>query len=351
MERMELRSCAPTVAAAVATVMACGTHEAAPTPQPGTSTRSTTSTTSASSSASAARDAGAPDSGSPDAAASNLRKDSGAGGDAATGGTADSGMSGGKSAGCGLAPPQTGVFQLQTTDGAGTSRVYEVIVPANYDPATPLGVAFVYHGAGGSADGAASFGLQSAPDAAASAIFVFPQGIAFQSYGVGWDDTCSGYDMVFFDNMLAYLESHYCVDPSRVFAAGFSWGCDHVTALMCCRGDRIRAIGAASCSDEFADTSDYRTYQNLPCPSTGSTAVRFTHDVASDGAFTAQEFATTSQLYRALDSCTTSSSATASCTSYAGCAQPVVDCAYPNLGHALPATWASDTWAFFTSLR
>jgi polyhydroxybutyrate depolymerase len=195
--------------------------------------------------------------------------------------------------------------------------------------------------------------LQNAPAAANAAIFVFPQGIPYQNYGVGWNDLCGGYDMVFFDHMLAALESTYCVDPTRVFAAGFSWGCDQVTALLCCRGGDLRAIAAASCSDEFQGTADGGQYDNLPCPAAGTTAIRFTHDANGDQGYTLLDFELTSALYRDLDFCAASASPVppAPCETYAGCRAPYIECPYPGLGHALPSGWAADTWTFFSKLQ
>jgi poly(3-hydroxybutyrate) depolymerase len=197
-----------------------------------------------------------------------------------------------------------------------------------------------------------SFGLQGAPGAAASAIFVFPRGIPYQTYGVGWDDSCGGYDVVFFDHMLAALVADYCIDTARVFVAGFSWGCDHVTALACCRGDRIRGVGAASCSDEFKTASDPGSYLNLPCPVKNEAAIRFTHAEGGDPAYASPLFATTSALYRSFDACssTTTPVSPSPCAAFVGCAHPLVECAYPGLGHALPPGWATDTWSFFSSL-
>jgi polyhydroxybutyrate depolymerase len=258
----------------------------------------------------------------------------------------------GSSLGCGVTGQQTGDFHLQTTDGTGASRDYEVMVPSTYSPTTPLAVTFLYHGAGGDEASAVRFGLQNAPGAATASIFVFPQGAPYQGYGVGWDDSCSGYDMVFFDNMLAYLKANYCIDTTKVFAAGFSWGCDYVTALRCCRGDRIRAIAAASCSDDFSDTSNYQTYTNLPCPVSGSSAIRFTHDANGDTGYSLQCFTTTSALYRSFNGCSASSvpASVSPCVSYQSCAEPFIECAYDGLGHTLPGTWASDTWDFFSTL-
>jgi polyhydroxybutyrate depolymerase len=280
------------------------------------------------------------------------------GGGASRGGTLHasrrgaSGTDGGLSLGCGLSPRQSGDFHLKTTDGAGTRRDYEVMVPSPYNPNTPLAVTFVYHGAGATQANAVAFGLQNAPGAGGASIFVFPQGMPFESYGVGWNDSCAGYDVPLFDNMLDYLEDNYCIDQANVFAAGFSWGCDQVTALACCRGNRIRAVAAASCTDEFADNSNYKTYANSPCPGIGPSAIRFTHDVGRDSSYTLQQFTSTSALYRSFNSCsaTWAASSVAPCVSYQGCSAPYLECAYSNLGHSLPATWPADTWSFFSTL-
>jgi poly(3-hydroxybutyrate) depolymerase len=257
------------------------------------------------------------------------------------------------SSGCGQPLAQSGDFHLTTTDGDGTSRDYEVIVPKSRGTSTPLALAFVYHGAGATESTAEGFGLQNAAGAANAAIFVFPQGIAYQGYGVGWDDACGGRDMVFFDNMLAYLKSHYCIDDSRVFAAGFSWGCDHVTALACCRSRSIRAVGAASCTDEFADPSNYKTYNDFPCPNPEALGIRFTHDSNGDGAYSLQQFQSTSAVFRSYNGCSSTSSPTSvsACASYSGCAQPYLECQYPGLGHNLPGDWATQTWSFFSSFN
>jgi poly(3-hydroxybutyrate) depolymerase len=249
--------------------------------------------------------------------------------------------------------PRTGTFHLRTKDGKGKSRDYEVIVPASYDPAVPLAVTFVYHGFASNEAGAIAFGLQRAPGAANASIFVFPQGIPFQEYGVGWDNYCTGYDMVFFDNMLGYLKTRYHINDAEVFAAGFSWGCAYLMGLICCRGDEIRAIAGASCGDDFADKTNYKTYINLPCPSAGGTAIRFTHDADRDVAYTARDFVTTSEFFRNFNSCSSASVAAGggSCVSYQDCSKPLIECSYRGLGHALPQNWAVDTWNFLSSFK
>jgi poly(3-hydroxybutyrate) depolymerase len=213
-------------------------------------------------------------------------------------------------------------------------------------------LAFVYHGAGGNEASAKAFGLQNAPGAAAGGIFVFPRGVPYNGGTIGWQDSCGGYDMVFYDHMRSYLEANYCINPKRVFATGFSWGGDFVTALNCCRGDRLRAVAPASCSDEYANQNDYRTYANSPCPVAQAGAIRFTHQVDGDSGYPSPFFATTSALYRSFNGCSSTSSATAPspCVAFSGCRQPYVECAYQGIGHALPPNWAAETWAFFVNL-
>jgi len=260
-----------------------------------------------------------------------------------------------KSAGCGLIKSSKGDLHLSTTDGRGDTRDIEVLVPSTYAPNNPLALTFFFHGRGGSEEDAKAVGLQNVSGATNTSIFAFPQGVNYGSHGVGWDDTCAGYDMVLFDHMVSAIEGAYCIDTKRVFVAGFSWGCDFVTALACCRGNSIRAVAAASCSDEFTDPANYTTYANYPCPTTHAAGIRFTHDASAmgDGPYSGVQFASTRRLYQALNGCSANATSTAPapCVSYQNCTQPLIECAYEGLGHGLPSAFAADTWAFFSSFR
>jgi len=254
------------------------------------------------------------------------------------------------------APAQTGEVTLSTTDGAGKARSYRVHLPAGYDPKQTHALIFVFHGANSSAAESSGWGLQDSGAAAREAIVVFPNGIAFQNYGVGWDDRSTGYDLPFFDHMLTSLESAYCVDTTRVFATGFSWGGDFAVALACNRGDELRAVAINSATDEFKDKADYRSYQDLPCRAQRPPALRFQHAATGDAAYPPPYFATTSRLLQALNSCSgaTRPAATVapgqSCVAYQGCRSDYVECSFDaHLGHVLPPNWARDTWNFFAS--
>jgi poly(3-hydroxybutyrate) depolymerase len=260
--------------------------------------------------------------------------------------------------GCGKLAPLKGLFSLYTTDGMGTTRNYLVQVPADYSPTKAYALIFVFHGAAANKWQALSWGLQNVSGAAESGIFVFPNGIAYENYGIGWDDTNNGYDMPFFDNMVKTIETRYCVNSARVFAAGFSWGGDFVTALACNRGSVLRAAAINSASDEYNDRANYLTYQNLPCPTTSYPPLRFEHAIGGDGAYPSPDFATTSKLLQSFNACkvtcgspTTSvpsSSSAMTCVTYNGCGKELIECSFAtSIGHALPPNWAADTWAFF----
>jgi polyhydroxybutyrate depolymerase len=267
--------------------------------------------------------------------------------------------------GCGKLPIHSGMFNLQTTDGRHVTRTFLVHIPPNYNHTHPYPLIFVFHGAGANSSQSYSWGLQnvnasnSATDSGNNGIFVFPDGVNFQSYGVGWDDLKSGYDMPFFDNMLTIMKTDFCLNTKRVFVAGFSWGGDFVTALSCARAGVIRATVANSTTDEFGNVNSYSTYDNLPCPAaTTHPAIRFEHAVNGDGAYPAPRFATTSALFRHFNACSTaaatapSSTSVMSCKSYNACADEYIECSFnASIGHALPPNWAADTWAFFSKFN
>lgn len=214
-----------------------------------------------------------------------------------------------------------------------------------------MALTLAFHGAGGSTNDARNFGLNQVSGALAASIMVYPQGIPFQNYGVGWNDACNGYDMSFFDNILTYVENNYCIDKNRIYVGGFSWGCDFATALSCCRSSTIRAVAAGSCSDEFRNAADYKTYSNTCQTTTSHPAIRFTHAPKEDGAYPAPFFATTSQLYQSWNSCaSTTTAVNASCVSYNSCKSQLIECTNVS-GHSLPTNWNVDSWNFFNQFK
>jgi poly(3-hydroxybutyrate) depolymerase len=183
------------------------------------------------------------------AGASSGGASSGIGGAGTSGGAGASGgtsASGGSSPGCGSTNTTSPCGVKGTTcslDVSGTSRVYYVQLPKNYDPSTPYRLIFQFHPWGGNAEQALTmYGLNSGlPDS----IYVTPQGLDAGSNGAGWANT-NGEDIAFTKAMLADVQGKYCVDNSRIFSVGFSYGGMMSFALGCEMSDTFRAIAPMS---------------------------------------------------------------------------------------------------------
>jgi len=177
---------------------------------------------------------------------------SGAAGRGGSGGGATGGGAGG-STGTGGGAPSTGCgtsTSLQngraSIDVSGATREYILALPSGYDANHPYRLIFGFHWSGGVANDVASgtiiggpyYGLQSR--SAGSAIFVAPEGL-----NKGWANTGGG-DIAFVKAMLAYFEANLCIDQSRIFSTGFSYGgmmSDEIGTEM---GDVFRAIAPMS---------------------------------------------------------------------------------------------------------
>ena len=65
-------------------------------------------------------------------------------------------------------------------------------------------------------------------------------GLMVASGGAGWENP-NGRDVTFTDDMLAAISDDLCIDTSRVFTTGFSFGAGMSVALACVRPDKFRA--------------------------------------------------------------------------------------------------------------
>jgi polyhydroxybutyrate depolymerase len=142
------------------------------------------------------------------------------------------------SAGCGSsAAVESGRFSI---DVAGAQREYILELPDDYDASRPYRLIFAWHWRGGNAAQVADgfYGLQQRAEG--SAIFVSAEGL-----DAGWANT-DGRDIAFLDAMLGRLEGDLCIDESRVFSTGWSYGGMMSLAIGCARGDVFRAIAPMS---------------------------------------------------------------------------------------------------------
>jgi poly(3-hydroxybutyrate) depolymerase len=160
---------------------------------------------------------------------------------------------------------------LKITSG-GASRDYIIDIPANYDPTQPYRLIFSWHQAYGSANGNAVgqypafngpnfdaqhyayFGLQREATAANQpAIFVAPAGIG----NFPWD---YARDVVLFDDLLALVTRNLCIDESRVFTTGFSFGAMMSYALSIGRASKLRAaVTMAAANYNFTQPTNAKT--------------------------------------------------------------------------------------------
>jgi len=161
--------------------------------------------------------------------------------------------------------------RLKITSG-GSSREYIIDIPANYDPNTPYRLVFSWHQAYGSDTGNAVgqypanngpnfdaknyafFGLQRESTAANQpAIIVAPQGIG----NFPWD---YARDVVLFDDILAAVTTNLCIDESRVFTTGFSFGAMMSYALSVGRATKLRAaVTMAAANYNFTQPTNAHT--------------------------------------------------------------------------------------------
>ena len=278
-------------------------------------------------------------------------------GGAPTAGSAGNGGTGGStpSAGCGKTPTLTsGTRSIQSS---GQNRSYILRIPANYDNTHQYRLIFAFHWVGGTmndVDGGGSsgavwsyYGLQA--QANNSTIFVAPQGISN-----GWANS-GGQDVTFVDDMIRLIEGDLCVDTTRLFALGFSYGGGMTYALACARATVFRAVAV------------YSGAQLSGC-SGGTQPIAYLgiHGI-SDGTCNISGGRSLRDTFVRNNGCTaqnppepTAGSLTHVCTTYQGCkaGYPVEWCAFDG-GHTPgmvdgggddgAKTWTKgETWKFFT---
>ena len=278
----------------------------------------------------------------------------GTGGAGGTGGTTPAGTAVG-STGCGKTPT--------LTSGSRTisSRSYMLRIPANYDNNHPYPLVFAFHWNGGTMgdiDGGGSsgytwsyYGLREQADNSTNSkmIFVAPQG-----NGNGWANS-GGQDLTLVDDMLKQLEGDLCVDTTRIFSMGFSYGGGMTYELACARAKVFRAAAVYSGAqlsgcDGGNDPIAYLGIHGVSDPTCSISGGRSLRDrFVKNNTCTAQSPPEPS-----------AGSGKHTCTSYTGCSSghPVRWCAFDGAhtpgnvdggGDDGAKTWTKgEAWQFFT---
>lgn len=134
----------------------------------------------------------------------------------------------------------------------GTNREYFITLPKNYDNTKPYKIMFAMHCYGSSAedfvhhtpdyDHPTPYYGQQVLDKNGDYIFVSAQAV-----GGLWNKGQEDHD--FFGKMLTTMEENYCIDTSRVFVTGFSFGAMYSNSLAQDYQDRIRAVATYAVAD------------------------------------------------------------------------------------------------------
>lgn len=145
----------------------------------------------------------------------------------------------GPSAGCGKTLGAINKSGTYTITSAGMNRSYIIDIPPNYDKNKPYRLIFGMHYMGGSAPIVVRENFYHLKPLAASdnipVIFVAPQG--------NDNGTWNGEDHhKFFSDLLKLFKDTLCIDTTRVFCAGFSFGAMFTNSLSLQFQKELRAV-------------------------------------------------------------------------------------------------------------
>jgi poly(3-hydroxybutyrate) depolymerase len=170
------------------------------------------------------------------------------------------------SAGCGKAIGSNIKSGKNTMSSAGGNRTYIVDIPKDYDVNKPYRLIFGMHCMGGDADKVAGTTDQSAQyyhvktqsdKENIQCIYVAPQGDA----GGTWNPSR---DLQFFFDLQKLLKDNMCVDTSRVFSVGFSFGAMYTYALSLKYPNILRAVACNAPANWHFDPQP--TNNHIPIP-------------------------------------------------------------------------------------
>lgn len=153
----------------------------------------------------------------------------------------------------------------------GENREYFITLPSNYDNKKPYKLLFAMHCMGSNAeDFVHHFADQDHPspyygqqklDTEGNYIFVSPRG---DTDGMPWSMS-SDKDHKFFDKLLTTMEDNYCIDTTRVFVTGFSFGSMFSYSLAEEFQERIRAVVTYAVADyHIYEPHENGTEKKLP---------------------------------------------------------------------------------------
>lgn len=130
----------------------------------------------------------------------------------------------------------------------GERREYLRYVPAGYDGSAALPVVINLHGFGGTAQDQLRTSDMRALADSESFFLIYPQGTMLDGFThwntflPGDDNKSDADDFGFIDALLDVLDAELAIDPTRIYATGFSNGGDFTYTLACLLEGRITGI-------------------------------------------------------------------------------------------------------------
>jgi polyhydroxybutyrate depolymerase len=228
----------------------------------------------------------------------------------------------------------------------GASRSFVLHVPAKYDGTKAVPLIVDFHPLGGSGPSERSGSPYPAQVDAEGVIMAFPSGLTGPSGGawnVGPCCVANTDDVAFAKALVAQIQKSACIDPSRIYAVGFSMGGGMSHYLACHAADVFAAVAPAAFDLLQQNVDSCKPARPITVVSFRGTAdpvVSYSggaSSVVSGMPITFLGAKATFQKWAALNQCSGSASAEDSkgCSSYSGCKDgvDVVLCTKQGGGH------------------
>lgn len=145
------------------------------------------------------------------------------------------------SPGCGRSAQAATDLERRTIPVGGAERWYLLTTPARHDGKTPLPLVVDFHGLLEGAQIHAAMSKFGELGASEGFVVATPNG---SGEPVRWDvsPASSNQDLAFVDALLDQVGNDLCIDTSRVYATGLSYGAIMTSFLACQRANRFAAV-------------------------------------------------------------------------------------------------------------
>mgnify|MGYP001392317231 CR=1 FL=1 len=155
------------------------------------------------------------------------------------------------SLGCGQpAPIAPGTSMIQSLVSGGLTRSYLLYLPPHYTSHSSYALVLNFHGHGSNTFQQAYRTGFTTLASHQNFIVIYPQGVVGPDGRTGWDTGPLRFphvnDVLFVSNILNHVQATLCINPSRIYATGFSNGGGMTNLLACKLSSRIAAFAPVS---------------------------------------------------------------------------------------------------------